>query len=441
MSPAGPLTIYPGPHGANEIDARYSGWFASDASSLPSQACPAEFKKVRDNHILQSSFDKITGESHIYPSANSFVNGAVTAYSNHQHLEIRPEDVWLSILSQVNIYINAHAEELRDVFVAHEGQKELDIEGEDPEISGGGGGRTNFSVDWGKFSYKMTDLIAKTIKDPTLREWILPSFSTTTELDRAVAAIMMMATLQKYFAYGCVLKCGLPSVTLLGEKSDWEELARRAERLVTFGEEPRQWYGLLKPVLSRFVRSFDAPDAQDTKDFWQKIAHYSSGGSGPTYLSGWITAFCFWNSDGKALYNPERIPSVEREKDYIRYSDYAPVLQLDDVRYHKIESDEVPPGWASVPVKLDDNDNITRCVLVAGLVGMKVTSSGKDLHEKDGVTGLDTISPISGWWMYETKSAEELAEELKAEKKAEAKRWEKIYGRKYPFGEVEEEVE
>ena len=128
-------------------------------------------------------------------------------------------------------------------------------------------------------------MIAGNIKDASLREWILPQFSTTTKVDQAVASIMMMATLQKFFSYGCGVCCGLPSVTLLGEKEDWERLAGKAERLKTFGEEAGTWYGLLKPVLERFVKSFDEPEAEETKDFWQKIAHRSGGGSGPSYLS------------------------------------------------------------------------------------------------------------------------------------------------------------
>jgi hypothetical protein len=68
----------------------------------------------------------------------------------------------------------------------------------------------------------MTRLIEENIKDPSLREWILPSFTTTTKVDQTVAAILMMATLQKYFTFGCGTCCGLPSVTLLGQQSDWE---------------------------------------------------------------------------------------------------------------------------------------------------------------------------------------------------------------------------
>ena len=130
----------------------------------------------------------------------------------------------------------------------------------------------------------MSKLIAGSIKDPSLRSWILPCFTTTTKLDQAVASILMMATLQKYFnySYDCTT-CGLPSVTLLGSKSDWATLATKAQRLEGFGEESKLWYTLLKPVLAGFVRSFDEPDRAETLDFWRKMAK-ESGGSGGTDL-------------------------------------------------------------------------------------------------------------------------------------------------------------
>ena len=282
-----PVTVEPAPHGAEKFQfGRYhnQGSPVANAIDFLEQCCPEESKKVKNDHIIQSSFCDISNADEIYKSQNGFVDTAVKAYSEHLHLEIRPEDIWFSILAQLSVYVNQHVEELADMFVAHEGQKNLDLDGLNPEIQGKGKS-TWADVDFGKISYKFTELLGENIKDPSLREWVLPTFTTTTKVDQAVASILMMATFQKYFTYSVSIRCGLPSVTLLGQKSDWEKLALKIERLPSFGEEPKTWYGLLKPVLSRFVTSFDSPDAAETKDFWQKIAHYSGGGSGPTYLS------------------------------------------------------------------------------------------------------------------------------------------------------------
>ena len=97
-------------------------------------------------------------------------------YNNHKALIIRPDDVWLAILTQFNFFVNGNAEQLRKQFVAHEGKKELII-----QVLG-----NRYSVDFGYMARQMTTLIDENIVDPTLREWILPNFSTTTVNDITV---------------------------------------------------------------------------------------------------------------------------------------------------------------------------------------------------------------------------------------------------------------
>jgi len=219
----------------------------------------------------------------------------------------------------------------------------------------------------------------------------MPTFTTTTKVDQATASIIMMSAMQKYFSYSCHTMCGLPSVTLLGQKRDWENILSRLERLKTFGDEPTQFYELLKPVVQKFVETFDEPESDTIKDFWQKISHYSGGGSGPTYLCGWITAFCFWDKDGKRFSPPRDSPST---------------LVLDGARYHRVDTSEIPPGYASVPVLLNDNGLEYHAEMIAGSLGMMISSSG--LQCEDGETGVDTIQPGSGWCMYEVFTQEEI---------------------------------
>jgi len=116
-------------------------------------SCRHEFTKLKNSHIIQNSFEGLCDSSPAIPAKNGFVDSVVKAYNGHFHLVIRPEDVWFSILVQVNIYINAHAEEMREMFVAHEGQKELKLEvGKDPMKTKEG---TMFNIDWASFAYLM----------------------------------------------------------------------------------------------------------------------------------------------------------------------------------------------------------------------------------------------------------------------------------------------
>ena len=185
--------------------------------------------------------------------------------------------------------MNGHAEELRYQFVAHEDKKELVV------VTDG----DRYSVDFGWMSRQMAELIAKNVVDPSLRDWIIPSFSTTTLNDKTVSCILMMATLKAYFGYAFELGCGIPQVTLEGAKADWELLRGKIDKLKTYGVECVAWYHLLAPILDRFVRAFDDPNGSDNIEFWQRVAHEHNNGSGPTFLSGWITAFCVFGKEGK----------------------------------------------------------------------------------------------------------------------------------------------
>lgn len=62
-----------------------------------------------------------------------------------------------------------------------------------------------------------------------------------------------------------------------------------------------------------------------------------------------------------------------------------------------------------MPVTLLDNSVEIPTMMIAGSVGVKISSSGELLHGKDE-TGLDTVQPVSGWWMYE-KGIEKTEEE------------------------------
>ena len=179
----------------------------------------------------------------IFPEGNGFVQAAISAYSNHRHLSLRPDDVWLAVLTQLSLYINANAETLRGKFVAHKGQKDLEIWAI---------GNIH-SVDFGFIAYRMGLEIQKHAVDPELREWVMPNFSTTTTHDRIVASIVFMGAMQKYFNYMCALACGLPSVTLQGERADWQKLLNRLEKLPSLGKEAKKWHSLLAPVFQRFL--------------------------------------------------------------------------------------------------------------------------------------------------------------------------------------------
>ncbi|KAK7058132.1 hypothetical protein R3P38DRAFT_3547566 [Favolaschia claudopus] len=340
---------------------------------------------------------------HLIPSKNSFVRTVIDAYNKHHALIIRPDDVWLAILTQFNFFVNANAEALRAAFVSHEGKRKLVIT-EDGDSQ---------SLDFGEMARKMVDLVDKNVADPTLREWALPTFSTTTTNDTTVAAVLLMSTLKAYFEYGfCGIACGIPRVTIEGEKGDWEDILGRLEKLKEYGVETIAWYHLLHPVIARFVKAFDDPNGAENVDFWGKVAHFHSMGSGPSYYSGWINAFNAFNEKGRWLgYKlelvqttspPESLDAESFWNTYVpilkQFPDRSQMLTFDGSPYHRVDSTSIPPGYTEVDVSLDDNGKKYECAMVAGMIGTLVTSSGDDKLSAQGKD--DTVRPVAGWWMF-----------------------------------------
>lgn len=389
-----PITVRPASHPARAILTKP----ATSGEALFHASCPKLAGQCK--RIVQSSFSDLT-DANICPTSNGLVMAVYEAYSHHHHLSIRPEDVWLSILTQLSFYINAHAEELRSLIVSHEGKKQIVV----TDVG------NIESVDLGRLAVSLTQQMEKHLLDSGLRDWIMPSFTTTTETDTVTAAIIMMGAMQKYFGYTMSLICGLPSVTLLGEKGDWIDIRQRIDKLVHFGKEPEQFATLLSPILDHFISTFENVDDPKIIEFWTKIADRQGNGSGPSYLSGWITAFCFWDSEGKLL-----------------YQESEPGCDLDGKSYHRVDIDDIPNAYVSVPVVVENNGLVLKTKMVAGLVGIAASSSGEVLDISDShqgwvtninpfskpeyadvtpvmgnTTGLDSLQPVAGWWMYEVE--------------------------------------
>ncbi|CEJ90243.1 hypothetical protein VHEMI06039 [[Torrubiella] hemipterigena] len=322
---------------------------AEDADSLLKGVGRSHTNKAC--RIIQIAFSApLSGEEAVSPSPNGFLWASVFAYSNHHHLVLRPEDVWFAILSQLSFYIDAHAEELRSFFVEHEGQDKILFEGPGPV----------FEFDFAIVSQALGAMMAKKMKDTALYDW-------------SVASVLFMGAMQKYFSFECCTMCGLPSVTLLGDVEDWKDILSRLDRLPQLGEEPTQFAEMLTPILEYFVLSFEQPQSSQVQSFWENIVHEDNMSGGP-YYSGWICASAYWNEQGKASYRRQINASLR------------------GVSYPYINSSDIPLGFASVPVKLHTEPELTECTMVAGSMSIRARST----HQ----TG-DTVQPVSGWMMYE----------------------------------------
>ena len=393
---------------------------AGNIDSLFAGSCKMH-SKTNKGMIQSSVSDEKLSSSHISPSTNGLVYSIFRAWSDHHHLVVRPDDIWCAVLSQLNFYINAHAEEVRSVFVPHQDRKNLKV------IESG----TLQTADFGGVAIKLTELMSTHLNDPDLTDWVMPNFSTTEASDRVVAAILIMGAMPKFFNYRYVLKCGIPSVTLLGDRTDYAAILTKLDTFPNLGDEVHRFVGLLRAVLKRFIASFDNPKAPETVEFWNCIAH-KDGGSGPSYLSGWVTAFCFWDHQGNCLSDIREktanfSTSGRTNSDHVFWdydeSDRKKNFKLDDIPFHNVDTNDIPSGCTTVPLSVNDNGTFIETRLLVGSVGIQVSSSGARTDsshrysqvvvkagDAKGAPGPDTVQPLSAWWVYEVMDCKETRE-------------------------------
>lgn len=304
-------------------------------------------------------------------SENGFVHTVIDCYNHHHNLVIRPDDVWMAIVTQFSFYINKNAEEFRNKFVDFEGQKTLSV-----NING-----TLRSAPYDLFVTKMTEKIDENLVDKTVKDWIIPNFSTTTSNDIVSCGIVFMATTKKYFKYECCLLCGIPNITLEGTVADWKSILVRLKKLKEYNLGT--WYDMLKPILKEFVA---AKKKKPNTKFWNRICDHYGGGSGPSYISGWLTAFAVFDEDGNWTNVSNVHPFIVRKEN----SKYK--------RWLVIEIDKIPSGIVKVDVKIVDNDDEYQSVMFAGHVGYKVLDDNC------------TFQPQIGWALALKSSAEEVGE-------------------------------
>jgi len=296
--------------------------------------------EVGCSEILQSSLEDKQSNVRICHK-NGLMETIMDCYNTHHNLVLRPDDIWTAIMTQFSFYVNKHAERFRKQFVNFEGKKVLTI-----DMPGG--------PDFALFSKLMSKKIDENLVDAEVKKWILPSFSTTTDVDLVSCGIVFMATMKNYFKYRMMCLCGIPNVTLEGTVEDWKDILQRVNKLEEYGLS--KWSTRLKNVLHEFVQ---AKKGNVDQEFWRNICHVDyksigSGGERASYWSGWIITFCAFDVEGNEL------------------SD------------EKIDGYHIPSGIVHAFVKVNDNGHIFRTRMIAGHLASEVMPDGCTIRPKIG---------------------------------------------------------
>jgi|GEM_PF-845948 len=257
---------------------------------------PACFKRLTDAEIEAG---EVVGELVASTSVHPLVQAVHLSFAQHRPLALRPDDFWLCIAQGLSNHINANAERVRSLFVAHQGKKSIEVR-RDSFIKG------SPDNDWKGVFQEFDAQIAERLKGEShqrLKAW----FSTTGPVDTAAYSIVLMEAMKAYFTYGVSTLCCVPEVTLLGETHDWKRLHGQTQRLQQWWTEqtanlsdPQEvsldwWLLPLMRVLDQVVETA-VGGTVDTK-FWASI-YKEGGGSGGPYVTGWINTLFPYLVDG-----------------------------------------------------------------------------------------------------------------------------------------------
>jgi hypothetical protein len=207
-------------------------------------------------------------------SNKSFFQTFSQAYNNHLDVILSPDDVWTIISLQFSKCVNDHAEEMRSMFVSHDGSKFLNV------VTWKDLGE----VQWGEFF----DLILNEIQTNTkegIVDLLACIFSTTQFVEKMISTAILMDSLKSFFAYGRVIPlCGIRNVLFMGDLEDWNKLLEKLQALKPFAAWT-QYVENLIPIIEQFIESYKG---NVDYNFWDRIMnekHGSLGSGSTTYIS------------------------------------------------------------------------------------------------------------------------------------------------------------
>ena len=279
------------------------------------------------------------------------------AFNDHRPLVLSPDMLWLLVAQGLANHINANAEELRPMFVAHAGKAPIVVRRDD--FKKGAPGNPWPEV-FSEFSRYIRDHIGAATHD-----LLLPTFSTTGAVERAATEVVLLDAMQSYFSFDLRTLCGIPQFVLEGTADDWAALAERTRSIGQFGLT--WWTDALEPILSEFVA---ASHGQPNVGFWQSIYKRDNESGGP-YANGWITAFFPYLKDEKTGHVSRKNPWLAQGGEALKELLF-PSKSRDPARFgHGLTTDTLPSGLVRAPFVWKHYFSSYEMEFLGGFVGVR----------------------------------------------------------------------
>lgn len=291
---------------------------------------------------------------------NALVNTLLECYNGHRPLVLSPDDIWLAISQGISIHINENIESLeKNIFVKN---TPSEIELRDDALV----------YDFQRWEH-LIGLLAQETKKYTKHDFyslFISDFSTTTKFEKIAYEVTLLESYEQVFTYYATSICGIPSITLLGKKSDWESILFKLDQLERLGLG--YWAKELRPVIKEFINIFDN---KVNIVFWRNIFKFESTEvcSGP-YITGWfiklfpyIKDFEFVNENSKNSQEDFKIKTIYIKNPFIKGEKYSK---------SNLELKNIPSGLSDIRVNWKVIDATRIMYIYSGFFSIRQYSDG-----------------------------------------------------------------
>jgi hypothetical protein len=288
-------------------------------------------------------------------SENGFIWSACRAYNDGIPLTIRPDDVWLAIIQQISFYRSRNRDKTLE-------EDDFDIptmmvqDFENPRV----------------LAEEMIYFVTRNCLSVRRKNLLMSGSVMTRPEDITAAAVLLLGTAHKEtqrdlrFGNG-----GIPTVSLAGQYVDWLIMLDKLSGFRGESKEVQLFIDNIRPILQRLYYAAQNPHDPKYSEFLRTVVRKTPpDGKDDKLVTGWIAAFCHFDCEGQV-----RRPDKERSGQ-------------DGMSYKPISLDDIPPGTASMPIRLINGNKIENCTLMGGSL---YTSSV--LSEQDEWV----YAPLKGW--------------------------------------------
>jgi len=308
---------------------------------------------------------------------NYLVNVLHVCFMNHIPLQLRADDIWICIMQQLSIHVNANSEKLRNKFVDYDGKEIIRVVDNSLNINA-----TN--NDWSNVINQFAKESKKLVKSQEDNQHIVDiatcTFTTSNQITQLASQVSLFSVLSSYIDYRTMTRCGIPKIILNGKYNDWKLLKSKCEYLKYY--DLNWWLDSdLLNIINKIIETVEFIDnnkvAQIDLEFWSSIYRFRQRSGGAT-INGWINVLFPYIMDKKNEY-------VKNEcLDWKKSDGNSPGAYPESITH-------APMIWEYC------GDDI-ECKMTAGIMGCQQYYNNENSEDENNYI----LAPVVGWMIHKS---------------------------------------